>query len=630
MSIDLFQGDQQEALSDASQRIAVDLPATFPERFDAALTSGIEWHNSVAYQFAKEHALNDHIGWIRSKAGETLPNPGYLIGGASLDEFNAAQQKLNEKNPDLNLQPLSPADVDTMTLRRMKATHEREAAMQARESTWGGTFGNLAGGFTGAFSDPITLATLPLGGAGELSVVARGLEFAAIGVGTEALVSAASYRTRERAVPGSSKEIPGNIASAAVFGFGLGGFFGSLGKLLGSGAHWLPTSVRDDVNVATSRVQQAATNPFPTPAGEMAAQDALHDGIVQAVRGEPVTVGTTFDRTHVRELADSVGVKTDAELAPIIERQQRPLTYNEVPDVPRYDPIPGPHEDTFSYWDRRLAEATPAERAALEAGGSAAEIRPAARPENLPADVPDEMFRGHGRADIEVGYNGIAVPILGEGRYFAFDEAAAKEFGPNIERQHVGEIGSNPLVITDGEQWRALTMRAGWETPNPFGRTAEQVKAQTDKLRSIVEADGHDGVVVWWNDKIPQDIGPNGENLKLLRNVFGTPQAISYRKAAAAAERVGTRLPETTITRDFSPAEIDKLSNDPKLAGVAEHDLDHMLAANPALEYSEQIRMPDGSYQLTTRPLKEVLAELDATENAGKELMACLTGAAAE
>lgn len=622
MSLDLFQGDQQEALSDASQRIAPDLPAMFEERYDASQANAIEWHNSAAYQFAKEHALTDYIDDVKMRTGETLPNPGYLVGGGSLDDFNAAQDRINEKYP-VNLSPLSPENVDAMTLARMKRAHDRETAMQSRESTWGGTLGGILGGLVGGISDPVTLATLPLGGAGELSVGARALEFGAIGGGTEAAVSALSYRTRERAVPGSSAEIPGSIANAAMFGFGLGGFFGTLGKLLGSGARWLPTSVRDDVNVATSRAQQAAVNPFPTPAGEVAAEGAVRDGIEQAVRGEPVTVGTKFDPAHVRDLTESAGVKSADELAPIVERQQRPLTYDEVPDIEAHEAIPGPVDETFSYWEHRLSTATPEERAALEANGDIS-VGSTVRSANLPADVPDGLFRGSGRNDIAAGYNGTAVPILGEGKYFAFDESAAKEFGPNVERGHVGEIGSNPLVITDGKQWQALTRRAGWETPNPFGRTAEQVKTQTDKLRSIIEADGHDGVVVWWDDKVPRDIGPNGENLKLLRNVFGTPQAISYKSAESAAAHV--RAPEPIVARDMTPQEIEKLSNDPKIYDVAQHDLEHVLAANPAAEYSTQIRLPDGSYRLDTRPLKDVLAELNDMETAGEELLACATG----
>ncbi|MDH2400459.1 hypothetical protein QCM77_10990 [Bradyrhizobium sp. SSUT18] len=176
------------------------------------------------------------------------------------------------------------------------------------------------------------------------------------------------------------------------------------------------------------------------------------------------------------------------------------------------------------------------------------------RAANLPSEIPDDLFRGYGRQTKESGYNGTAVPILGDGKYFAFHEDAAKDFGPQVERAGIGSIGQNPLVITDGEQWRALTKQAGWETPNPHGRSAEKVAEQTARLREIIEAQGHDGVVVWWDDKIPHDVGAKGENLKLLRNVFGTPQAISYgrRPRPGAENLIGDAVPSMANHRVVS------------------------------------------------------------------------------
>ncbi len=68
---------------------------------------------------------------------------------------------------------------------------------------------------------------------------------------------------RERALPGSSREIPGEIATAALFGGALGAGFGGLQKLFGLGAKALPVTVRDDVNAAANEAQLNFTNPFP-------------------------------------------------------------------------------------------------------------------------------------------------------------------------------------------------------------------------------------------------------------------------------------------------------------------------------------------------------------------------------
>lgn len=462
----MFQNDQTAALADATRRIAPDLPAEFGDTFDNAVTTGIEWHNSVASQFAKEHALNDYIGYVRDNTGETLPNPGYLIGGASLDEFNEKQSKIADTHPDLNLQPLTAADIDTMTRRRMAKVHDDSKAMSARERTWGGTFGNLGGGFVASFTDPVMLATLPLGGMGELGIAGRALEFGAIGAGTEAAVDLAQASYRERAVPGSSKEIPGEILSAGLFGLAIGGFFGTLGRLLKAGSKPLPTSVRDDVNVATSEAQINAANVFPSAAGETAGRDAITQAVTQAAKGERITAGDGFDQAHIDAFAAAAGAHDAESLALAGERAQRPITFSEKPDLDRFDPIPGETEDTASYWNRWLESATPEERRAVGA-----------------TDEPS---------------------------------------------------------LFDARPVKAEPLRAA-----PEGLTADSAAT---------------------------------------------------------------------------------LADDPATYEAVQRNLDRIRLEKPDAEFSVQVRMPDGNYQLVSRPLEDVLADIEAMGNAGKELMACATG----
>lgn len=476
MSLDVFQNDETVALADASNRIAPDLPATFGDTFDAAVTSGIEWHNSVASQFAKEHALGDYIQNVRDMTGETLPNPGYLIGGASLDEFNAKQQALNEKYP-INLQPLTPDDVEQMTARRMARAHDASAAMNSRERTWGGTAGGVLGSLTASPTDPVMLATLPLGGMGELGIVGRSLEFGAINAGAEAAVDLAQYGARERAVPGSSKEIPGEILSAGLFGLALGGAFGTLGKFLKAGERPLPTSMRDQVNVGASDAQINATNVFPTAEGEIAGRDALTQAVTQAAKGEPVTAGRGFDPAHVDAYAESVGATDREALSLAGERSLRPITYGDMPDVERFATMPVAGEDTAGYWDRYLEGATPEERQAVGA-----------------TDLPERT-----------------------------------------------------------EPAPAETL------------TSESLKPGNDVSGRIVPA-------------------------------------------------------------DLSPKDTAALAAEPATYDAVQRNLDRIRLENPDAEFSTQIRMPDGSYQLVTRKLEDVLDEIDGMHETGKELMACATG----
>ena len=181
-----------------------------------------------------------------------------------------------------------------------------------------------------------------------------------------------------------------------------------------------------------------------------------------------------------------------------------------------------------------------------------------ARPAAIPPEVPDEIFSGSGRAERGAAYNpagGGAVPIAGPGRYFSFDREHAGTFGPNVERASIGEATQNPLVITDGAQWRALTREAGWDVPNPSGKSEADLQQLTGKLQEIVKAKGHDGIVVWWDDAERGDIGKNGENIKLLRNVFDKPQVISYREPAAAGAALdhGPRAPAPTAPAEPAP-----------------------------------------------------------------------------
>lgn len=476
MSLDVFQNDQTAAIAGASQRIAPDLPATFGDTFDAAVTSGIDWHNFAAAQFAREHALDDYIQNIRDTTGETLPNPGYLIGGGSLDDFNAKQQAINEKYP-INLQPLTPDDIEQMTARRMAKAHNNAAVMGARERTWGGTAGNVLGGLAASATDPVMLATLPLGGIGELGIVGRALEFGAINVGVEAAIDLPSMAARERAVPGSSKEIPGEILSAGAFGLVLGGAFGALGKFLRAGAKPLPTSVRDEVNAATSEAQINATNIFPTPEGELAGRDATAQAVSQAARGEPVTAGRDFDPAHVAAFGDAVGAQDQAALAQAADRALRPITAGEIPDVEHLATMPIAGEDTARYWDRYLEAATPEERAAVGA-----------------TDMPER---------------------------------------------------------------------------------------------------------------------PNTQPAETLTSESPTP---------------GNDVSGRIVPTDLSPKDTAALAAEPATYDAVQRNLDRIRLENPDAEFSTHVRMPDGSYQLVTRKLEDVLDEIDGMHETGKELLACATG----
>ncbi|WP_022727209.1 LPD5 domain-containing protein [Fodinicurvata sediminis] len=127
-------------------------------------------------------------------------------------------------------------------------------------------------------------------------------------------------------------------------------------------------------------------------------------------------------------------------------------------------------------------------------------------------------------------YRGAQVPILGDGAYGALTQEGARSFAEDQSAQVREEPVNleNPLVITNDQEWRALTREAGWEFPNPFGLSQEETQTQVDALQRLVQSRGHDGVAVVFPDT-PYDMDENNNSIKNIRNVFGAPQVVSYR-----------------------------------------------------------------------------------------------------
>ncbi|MFT4115421.1 hypothetical protein [Bradyrhizobium sp.] len=294
MSLDLF--DPQPALQNAQSNLAHDLPAEFLEAFDVSTRVMTEWNSSVNYANARDHALASFYDNVKARTGIQLPLYG-MGGNVSLDELNDAIAKLPQdpNQPEPSYRPLSEGDIDSMALTRMRRAHDDAAAFGRRETTWGGTMGTITGTLAAGVSDPIAIATLPLGGAGQAGIALRALEFALIGGGTEAAIVGAGGPSRERAAPGSlRKEAPSEIASAVLFGGAFGAGLGGLQKLIGTGARPLPVTVRDEVNAAASEGQLNLSNPFPGAAADAAHRDAVVSSVRAAIDGRPVKAGDEF------------------------------------------------------------------------------------------------------------------------------------------------------------------------------------------------------------------------------------------------------------------------------------------------------------------------------------------------
>ncbi|MCD0419476.1 hypothetical protein LOC51_19855 [Rubrivivax sp. JA1024] len=733
MSLDLF--PQTVAASDqyVAANAAPEVPAGFSEALDVSWRSMTEWQSSTAYENARDLALANYYDDVKRRTGEQLPLYG-MGGNVSLDDLNAGIAKLREQRPDDGFMPLTEADIDTMARRRMAAAHDAAARFAARETTWGGTAGTVLGTLAGGLTDPVTLATLPLGGAGTAGIALRGLEFAAIAGGTQAATSALNASAKEAAVPGSWREIPGEIATATVVGgvFGLG--FGALQKLAGLGAKPLPTSAREEINAAASEAQRQAVNPFPTASGEAAARDAETAAVKSALAGERVTAGESFEAAHVADYAAAAKADTPEALALAGEQHLRPETYREVPDVERFDPMPTAADDAASYWERRLAEASAEERAAMGAtDAGAAEF-----------DLTREFWHGTTQGKFTEFRDSVQNnDVLGPAVYLSASKSGAEFYGPGRGGDLLGPFhvrgnivtadtmvplnadGSGPLApagmllgklklgLTDArmrepwgrdmsgaeyarEFWKRRgvdgysasngaevaiydpkNIRAGFrieppshvgeplpgrglklvEAPEGGAYAPEDIRtARGERYFKVVDSEGNvaaevlmriDGSTARIQDilipDLPMESGRNAIGPAELRGVLRQFQEVHPEITKLTGKRVsGARMGgaydfgdgagEVSVNlpriapREMKAEEVAKLADEPQVADAVQRNLDRIRVERPDAEYTTQIKQPDGSYQLVSRKLEDVLDEIDAEEALGQELMACATG----
>lgn len=133
-----------------------------------------------------------------------------------------------------------------------------------------------------------------------------------------------------------------------------------------------------------------------------------------------------------------------------------------------------------------------------------------------PVSFHDVLYHGSGKPKTQI-YTAAQVPILGEGKYWAFSESNAKHFGDKIETGTV--VLKNPLTITSDDEWREIAKMAGWKFPNPIGLDDATVAKYTSDLKKMVTDSGYDGIII--------RMSPT-KDTSLLYDVFGLPQVVEY------------------------------------------------------------------------------------------------------
>jgi hypothetical protein len=169
-------------------------------------------------------------------------------------------------------------------------------------------------------------------------------------------------------------------------------------------------------------------------------------------------------------------------------------------------------------------------------------------PEKEPAVETLKVYRGSGRTDkSEVYSTGIDTPILGEGKYYAFDEESARQFGPKIEQAEVAV--RNPYRIESDDDYVRLVRAAGlkhakfWQTDPK--KVPEAVREAQQKFQDYLKSKGHDSVIVRWSLKPEND---------LLAEAFGGDQVFVLGDEARKGKG---ELEEASISEATLPRRID-------------------------------------------------------------------------
>ena len=305
--------DEQRQIAPALDTSGRDLPTTFGETFSAAWSRNTLFSQDYFGENDRMAALDDYLVKAKAMTGrddirpDTYTDPvtgNALTAQDLLRQTNEKVSALKQKNPALDLEPLSPEEFEANAVaKRRKADADYEAVMD-RPRGPGATVGRWLGAGAAGVADPINLAALPIAPEAELGILASAVRWGEIG-GAAGLVGttlAAPYREQVQ---------PGYIQSGAPeLEIGEQAAFGALGgaafpvaravarpvinQLAGAwdrvrGLPW-PTSVKDAGNIVSSEANINQSNIYSGIDGSAAHQQAFAKSTNDILAGRPVDV----------------------------------------------------------------------------------------------------------------------------------------------------------------------------------------------------------------------------------------------------------------------------------------------------------------------------------------------------
>jgi N12 class adenine-specific DNA methylase len=174
------------------------------------------------------------------------------------------------------------------------------------------------------------------------------------------------------------------------------------------------------------------------------------------------------------------------------------------------------------------------------------------------------LYRGTGREDAGAAYNEMTdqKPILEGGQFWTLNEKDASNYGPNIESQPMPTF-TNPLTITNDEQWKQIVQTAvgQYDTPtervsypNPTGMSPDKMAKWRKGMSDYLASNNHDAMIIDMD-------GAQGDEAKTLGNAFGHSQVFIPETKGGVAD--GLQGETETEVKDGSVGEaIDQAANE--------------------------------------------------------------------
>src|SRR6516164_4655115 len=203
--------DPQRAVAPALDTSGRDLPMTFGETFSAAWSRNTLFSQDYFGENDRMSALSDYTNKVKAMTGEDVAaqlDYGTYGGGmmpdshALLRQANDKVNELKKKNPELELEPLSPEQFEANAVAKRKQADADFEETISRPRGAGATVGRVLGGLAAGAADPVNIAALAMAPEAGLGILASALRWGEISAVAAATGTALGAPYQEQVQPG--------------------------------------------------------------------------------------------------------------------------------------------------------------------------------------------------------------------------------------------------------------------------------------------------------------------------------------------------------------------------------------------------------------------------------------------